>query len=49
MLGLTLIRVFLVDMADLDIVFKIVTFIVLGLLFLGISFVYNRMNIEQKE
>ena len=45
--GLTLGRVALVDLAGLDVIFKIITFIILGLLFLGISFVYNRFSIEQ--
>ena len=45
--ALTLGRVFLVDLAELDTIFKIITFIVLGVLFLGISFVYNRFNIGQ--
>lgn len=45
--ALTLARVALVDLAGLDIIFKIVTFIALGVLFLGVSFIYNRFNIEQ--
>lgn len=45
--GLTLGRVILVELAGLDIIFKIITFIVLGLLFLGISFMYNRFNMDQ--
>lgn len=48
LLALTLGRVFLVDLAGLDVVFKIITFIVLGILFLGISFVYNRFSIEKE-
>ncbi len=49
LLGLTLVRVILVDLSGLDIIFKIITFIILGLLFLGISFVYNKFFIEQKD
>ncbi|MFH1692168.1 MAG: DUF2339 domain-containing protein [Candidatus Omnitrophota bacterium] len=48
LLVLTLVRVISIDLSGLDIIFKIVTFIVLGALFVGISFVYNRINLEQK-
>ncbi len=43
--ALTLIRVVLVDLSQLDIIFKIISFIILGALFLGISYLYNRYNI----
>jgi len=48
-LGLTLARIFLVDLSGLDIIFKIITFMVLGVLCVGVSFIYNRFNIGQKE
>jgi len=46
--ALTLGRVALVDLAGLDMIFKIITFIALGLLFLGVSFIYNRFEQEKK-
>jgi uncharacterized membrane protein len=48
LLALTLGRVVLVDLSGLDIIFKIVTLIVLGVLFLGVSYVYTRFGIEKK-
>jgi|GEM_PF-584049 len=48
LLALTLGRVILVDLSDLDIIFKIITLIILGVLFLGVSYVYNRFSIEKK-
>ena len=48
LLGLTLGRVIFVDLAGLGIIFKIITFIVLGILFVGTSFIYNRFNVEPK-
>lgn len=48
LLALTLGRVIFVDLSGLAIIFKIVTFIILGALFVGISFIYNRFNIEKK-
>lgn len=47
LLGLTLIRVVFVDLAGLDTIFRIITFIVLGILFLGVSFLYSRFNIDK--
>lgn len=47
LLGLTFLRVVLVDLSGLDIIFKIITFIVLGILFLGISFIYNRSSFSK--
>ena len=47
--GLTLGRVILVDLSGLEVIFKIITFISLGILCLAISFVYNRFNVEQKK
>lgn len=49
LLGLTLGRVIFVDLAGLGIIFKIITFIVLGILFVGTSFIYNRFNIGQEK
>jgi len=48
LLALTLGRVVLVDLSGLDIIFKIVTLIVLGVLFLGVSYIYNRFSIGKK-
>ncbi len=48
LLALTLGRVVLVDLSGLDIIFKIITLIILGVLFLGVSYVYNRFSIEKK-
>ena len=48
LLALTLGRVVFVDLSGLDIIFKIITLIVLGVLFLGVSYVYNRFNIGKK-
>ncbi|MBU1631057.1 MAG: DUF2339 domain-containing protein [Candidatus Omnitrophica bacterium] len=47
MLAITLKRVIFVDLGGLDVIFKIITFIVLGVLFVGISFLYNRSSIGQ--
>ena len=47
LLALTLGRVVLVDLSGLDIIFKIVTLIVLGVLFLAVSYVYNRFSIKK--
>ncbi len=43
--ALVILRLIVVDMAQLNIIFKIVTFIVLGCVFLGVSFLYNRLSI----
>ena len=43
-LMMTLGRVVFVDLSGLDVIFKIFTFIILGVLFVGISFAYNRFN-----
>ncbi|MEI8012074.1 MAG: DUF2339 domain-containing protein, partial [Candidatus Omnitrophota bacterium] len=48
LLALTLGRVVIVDLSGLDIIFKIVTLIILGVLFLGVSYVYTRFGIEKK-
>ena len=49
LLALTLARVVFVDLSGLGIIFKIITFIVLGVLFLGVSYVYNRFAIGEKK
>lgn len=41
----TLLRVIFVDLAQLEMLIKIISFIILGILFLGASFVYNKMEI----
>jgi uncharacterized membrane protein len=46
-LGITLCRIIFVDISGLDVIFKIITFIVLGLLFLGASYVYNRFGLDK--
>ncbi len=43
-LGITLLRVFLVDLSQMDIVIKIISFMVLGVLFVGVSFLYNKYS-----
>lgn len=48
LLALTLGRVVLIDLSGLDIIFKIITLIVLGILFLGVSYIYNRFNIGKR-
>jgi hypothetical protein len=48
LLALTLGRIVLVDLAGLDIIFKIITLIILGVLFLGVSYIYNRFSIKGK-
>lgn len=40
--GIALLRIMIVDLAGLPMVYKIVSFIVLGTLFLGVSFFYTR-------
>jgi uncharacterized membrane protein len=47
--ALILLRVFFVDLSGLAIVYKIVSFIILGLLFLAVSFIYTRYNLSQKK
>ncbi|MEI6846777.1 MAG: DUF2339 domain-containing protein [Chlorobiaceae bacterium] len=49
LLALTVGRVAFVDLSDLDIIFKIITFIILGMLFLGISYIYSRFTIKKNQ
>ncbi|MDD5347848.1 MAG: DUF2339 domain-containing protein [Candidatus Omnitrophica bacterium] len=46
--GLTLARVAFVDLAGLPIIYKIVSFIVIGVLFLGVSFIYTKYLLDKK-
>lgn len=43
--GLTLLRIILVDMAHVATVYKIISFIMLGAIFLVTSFLYNKYNV----
>ncbi len=47
--GLVILRLIVVDMAQLNIIFKIITFIALGCVFLGVSFLYNRLSIGKDD
>jgi len=42
--GLTLIRVIFIDLAGLPVIYKMISFIVLGLIFLGASFIYTKFG-----
>ncbi|HSV43691.1 MAG TPA: DUF2339 domain-containing protein, partial [Candidatus Bathyarchaeia archaeon] len=43
--GLVVLRIFFVDMASLGILAKTISMILVGILFLGVSFIYSRLNI----
>lgn len=43
--ALTVFRVIFVDLSMLPITYKIISFIILGMLFLGVSFIYTKYNI----
>ena len=43
--GLTLARIILVDMAHVAVVYKIISFMILGAIFLVTSFLYNKYNV----
>lgn len=45
--GITVVRIIFVDLSHLDVIFKIISFIILGIIFLGISYIYNKFNIGQ--
>jgi hypothetical protein len=47
LLGVTLLRVVFYDLAGLPIIFKIITFIILGVLFIGVSYIYNRFTLKK--
>ncbi|MDD5255321.1 MAG: DUF2339 domain-containing protein [Candidatus Omnitrophica bacterium] len=45
--GITLARVVFVDLAGLAIIYKIISFIIVGVLFLGVSFIYTKYMTEK--
>jgi uncharacterized membrane protein len=44
LLGMTIVKVFLVDLASLDTIYRIISFIVLGAILLVVSFLYQRFR-----
>jgi len=46
--AITLGRIVFVDLAGLPIIYKIISFIILGIIFLGVSYLYTRYNIGKK-
>ncbi len=42
--GIVIVKVFLVDLAELQAIYRILSFLVLGLVLLGVSYVYQRMR-----
>lgn len=42
LLGIVIVKVFLVDLAELQAIYRILSFLVLGLVLLGVSYVYQR-------
>jgi uncharacterized membrane protein len=46
--AVTVARVFFVDLSGLPIIYKFVSFILLGIVFLGVSFVYNKFSIKSE-
>lgn len=49
LLGVTIIKVFVVDLAGLDRIYRIVSFIVLGAILLAVSFLYQRAQRRAEE
>lgn len=47
--ALTLLRMLFVDLAMLAVIYKIASFIILGLIFLAVSFIYTKYNIKKNE
>lgn len=47
--AITVFRVIFVDLSMLHIIYKIISFIILGILFLGVSFVYTKYNIGKSK
>jgi len=47
--AITIVRVIFVDMSQLAIIYKIVSFIVLGILFLGVSFIYTKYTLPRQK
>ncbi len=46
--AVTLARVFIVDLSGLPLIYKFVSFILLGTVFLGVSFVYNKSAVKSE-
>ena len=44
LLGVTIFKVFIFDLASLDQVYRMISFIVLGLILLAVSFLYQRLR-----
>jgi len=44
LLGITILKVFFVDLSSLQTLYRMVSFIVLGLLLLAVSYSYNRFR-----
>jgi uncharacterized membrane protein len=44
LIGITILKVFLLDLAELRTVYRIISFVVLGLILLGVSYFYNRFK-----
>jgi uncharacterized membrane protein len=44
--GLTILKVFLVDLSELQAVYRIASFFVLGLVLLGVSYAYQRVRLK---
>jgi uncharacterized membrane protein len=49
LLGVTIIKVFVVDLAGLDRIYRIVSFIILGAILLTVSFLYQRAQRRAEE
>ncbi|HEX8184551.1 MAG TPA: DUF2339 domain-containing protein, partial [Blastocatellia bacterium] len=49
LLGLTIIKVFLLDLSSLEKIYRIVSFIVLGAILLAVSFLYQRYRQRMAE
>lgn len=47
MFAAAVLRIGVVDIAGLAIIYKIISFILLGLILLGVSYIYNRFNLEE--
>ncbi len=45
--GITLARIAFVDLSGLPIIYKIISFIILGILFLGVSLIYTKYTVEK--
>ncbi|MDD5653903.1 MAG: DUF2339 domain-containing protein, partial [Candidatus Omnitrophica bacterium] len=45
--AITLGRIIFVDLAGLPMIYKIISFIILGVIFLGVSFIYNKYSAEK--